>query len=71
MTTVDARGADRYWPFPDETGLPSWDERSLALLPPSVDPTLLAVDLRLTPTERLLKLEALAASVEQIRAGRK
>ena len=63
--------ADLAWPYPDETGLPTWDERILALVPPSVDLTQLAEDLRLSPTERLMKLEALARAVEQLRPGRK
>ena len=55
------------WPYRDETGLPAWDERIRALLPPSVDLTQLAEDLRLTPTQRLEKLQALLEQAEQLR----
>lgn len=58
------------WPHKDDSGLPAWDERVLALLPSSVDPTQLAEDLKLTPTERLEKLQALVESVQQLRGPR-
>lgn len=58
------------WPHQDTTGLPTWDERIRALLPPSVDPTQIAEDLRLTPTQRLEKLQALVDSVEALRGKR-
>lgn len=51
------------WPERDESGLPAWDERILALLPTSVDQTQLAEALRLTPTQRLERLQALVESV--------
>lgn len=43
---------------------PTWDERILARLKPSVDPTLIAESLRLTPTERLVRLQDMLAFVE-------
>jgi hypothetical protein len=58
------------WPHPDETGLPAWDERVLALLPSSVDETQLKEDLRLTPTQRLEKLQRLLEAAEALRAPR-
>jgi hypothetical protein len=60
-------GPSEVWPHPDESGLPTWDERILALLPPSVDMTQIAEDLRLTPTQRLEKLQQLLASVAALR----
>lgn len=58
------------WPGRDETGLPSWDERILALLPPSFDPTQLEEARRLTPTERIERLQQLVESVEALRGLR-
>src|SRR4051812_18298975 len=43
------------WPHKDDSGLPSWWERCLALMPPSVDLTQIDEDLRLTPTQRIEK----------------
>ncbi len=63
--------ADRsHWPYPDESGLPAWDERVLALLPPSVDRSQIEESLRLTPTERLQRLQQLAEAVAAMRGGR-
>jgi hypothetical protein len=59
------------WPYPDESGLPAWDERTLALLPPSVDPTQLAENLKLTPTQRLEALQALVDAVAAMRGDRR
>jgi hypothetical protein len=56
------------WPGADDTNLPTWDQRILALVPSSVDPTQVAEDLRLTPTQRLEKLQALLEATEQLRA---
>jgi hypothetical protein len=56
-------------PYPDPSGLPSWDERILALLPSSVDLTQIREDLRLTPTQRLEKLQALLEAAEKLRKG--
>lgn len=47
---------------------PAWDERILARLTPGVDPTLIAESLRLTPTERLERLQAMLAFVERVHA---
>lgn len=58
------------WPFPDTSGLPTWDQRVLALLPSGVDETQIAEDLKLSPTERLLKLQALVESVEALKGCR-
>lgn len=58
------------WPFPDTSGLPTWDQRILALLPSSVDETQVAEALSLTPTERLMKLQALLESVEALKGAR-
>jgi hypothetical protein len=58
------------WPYPDESGLPSWDERILALMPPSVDMTQIAESLRLTPTERVERLQALVDAAAELRGSR-
>ena len=58
---------DRYWPHPDRTGLPSWDERIRALLPPSVDLTQIREDLQLTPTARIEKLQRLVDAVAEMK----
>ncbi len=60
-----------YWPEEDTSGLPSWDERIRALLPSSVDRTQIQEDLRLTPTERIEKLQALVAAIEELRGSRR
>jgi len=49
------------------TGEATWDQRILARLPPSVDSTLIAESLRLTPTERLTRLQEMLAFVETTR----
>lgn len=59
-----------FWPFPDETGLPTWDQRVRALVPPSVDPTQVREDLKLTPTQRLEKLQSLVEQAAQLRVRR-
>ena len=46
------------------------DERILALLPPSYDDAQIEADLRLTPTERLEKLQAMVEAVEAMRGRR-
>ncbi len=48
----------------------TWDQRILATLPPGVDETQLREDLKLTPTQRLEKLQALLESVEALRGAR-
>ncbi len=58
------------WPYPDETGLPAWDERILALMPPSVDETQIVENLKLTPTERTERLQALVDAVAAMRGER-
>lgn len=58
------------WPHRDESGLPAWDERILALLPPGVDESQLAENLRLSPTGRIEKLQALLDAVAAIRGQR-
>jgi hypothetical protein len=37
----------------------SWDQRILSRMPEGVDPTLIAESLRLTPGERLARLQAM------------
>jgi len=71
MVSMASAPAYAAWPFPDSTGLPSWDERVRALLPPSVDPTQLREDLASTPQQRIEKLQALVDAVEALRRGRK
>lgn len=44
----------------------AWDERILAHMKPGVDPTLVAESLRLTPTERLSRLQKMLAFVELV-----
>ena len=58
------------WPHKDDSGLPSWWERCLALMPPSVDLTQIEEDLRLTPTQRIEKLEALMRGIEALKRSR-
>jgi hypothetical protein len=60
-----------YWPGRDFSGLPAWDERVRALLPPSVDLTQIVEDLKLTPTQRLEKLQALLEAATQLSKGRR
>jgi hypothetical protein len=45
----------------------TWDERILAAIPSGVDETLLDENLRLTPTERVERLQQLVDQLEQIR----
>ena len=40
-------------------------------MPSSVDPTQVAEDLKLSPTQRLEKLQALVEAAEQLRDGRR
>jgi hypothetical protein len=47
----------------------TWDQRILARLKPSVDPSLIAESLRLTPTERLARLQKMLAFVEAARSS--
>jgi hypothetical protein len=47
---------------------PAWDERILAHMKPGVDPTLIAESLRLTPTERLIRLQKMLAFVELVQS---
>lgn len=42
----------------------SWDQRILARTRPSIDPTLVAESLRLTPTKRLERLQKMYDFVE-------
>lgn len=58
------------WPHRDTSGLPAWDERILALLPHGVDESQLVENLRLSPTERVEKLQALLDAVAAIRGQR-
>ena len=44
-----------------------WQDRILAALPPSIDPTLIAESLKRTPTERLECMRAAALSLEKMR----
>jgi short-subunit dehydrogenase len=48
----------------------SWVQRILSRMPEGVDPTLIAESLRLTPGERLARLQAMVASVESVRTNR-
>ncbi len=59
------------WPHEDTSGLPTWDERCLALMPPSVDLTQIDEDLKLTPTQRIEKLQSLMAAIEAIHTSTK
>jgi hypothetical protein len=51
-------------------GEPTWDQRILAAVPSSIDPTLVTESLRLTPTERLARLQAMMAFVDLARTRR-
>jgi hypothetical protein len=46
---------------------PSWDERILAVIPSGVDESLLVENLRLTPTERLEKLQRFLEQLAALR----
>jgi hypothetical protein len=43
----------------------SWDQRILALVDPGVDGTLIAENLRRTPTERLRRMQEMARFLEE------
>jgi hypothetical protein len=43
---------------------PAWPDRLLAAMPPSIDPTLIAESLKMTPTDRLETMRRAAASLE-------
>ena len=45
----------------------SWDERILALVPSGVDPSLIAENAKLTPTERLEKMQRVLEFIHQVR----
>jgi hypothetical protein len=70
LTDVPERPIAGSWPAPDRSGLPAWDERIRALLPASVDRTQILEDLRLTPTERLEKLQALVQAADELARSR-
>jgi len=46
-----------------------WQDRIFAQLPGSIDPTLIASSLRLTPTERLDRMRHAAVSLNEMRAS--
>ena len=46
---------------------PTWDERILAAIPSGVDETLIAENLRLTPTERVEKLQRMLDQLAAMR----
>jgi hypothetical protein len=49
--------------------LRGWQDRIFAQLPSSIDPTLIASSLRLTPTERLERMRHAAVSLDEMRAS--
>jgi hypothetical protein len=49
---------------------PTWDQRILALIDAGVDGTLIAENLRRTPTERLRRMQEMARFVEETRDRR-
>lgn len=53
------------WRPPEEP----WQYRILAVLPSSIDDSQLAIDLRLTPTERVEKMCRLLEAAEALRAA--
>jgi hypothetical protein len=56
---------------PDEAaGERTWDQRILALIDPGVDDTLIAENLRRTPTERLRRMQDVARFLEDARDRR-
>jgi hypothetical protein len=54
----------------DTTDDRPWDQRILALIDPGVDGTLIAENLRRTPTERLRRMQEMARFLEQTRDRR-
>jgi hypothetical protein len=48
----------------------TWDQRILELVDPGVDGTLVAENLRRTPTERLRRMQEMARFVEEARDRR-
>jgi hypothetical protein len=52
-------------PASNASSMPTWDERIFALLPSGVDPTLIAENLRLSPSQRLDKLMSVLRFVEE------
>ncbi len=48
----------------------TWDERILEVIDPGVDGTLIAENLRRTPTERLRRMQEMARFVEEARDRR-
>lgn len=60
-----AERAPERWP----EGEPTWDQRVLAQVDPGVDGTLIAENLRRTPTERLRRLQDWIRFVERQRDG--
>jgi len=49
----------------------SWDQRIFRLIDPGVDGTLIAENLRRTPTERLRRMQEMARFLEQARCDRR
>jgi hypothetical protein len=48
-----------------------WDERIFRLIDPGVDGTLIAENLRRTPTERLARMQEMARFLERARRDRR
>ncbi|PYM15765.1 MAG: hypothetical protein DMD81_14195 [Candidatus Rokuibacteriota bacterium] len=48
----------------------TWDQRIFALIDPGVDGTLIAENLRRTPTERLARMQDMARFLEEARRDR-
>lgn len=48
---------------------PTWDERIIERMKPGVDATLVKESLRLTPTERLARLQRMLQFVAAVRPG--
>jgi hypothetical protein len=57
---------DKWYSGGVDDAVPTWDQRILAEMPPGVDPTLVAESLRLTPTERLARLQKLVEFFEAV-----
>ena len=49
---------------------PTWDQRIFELVEPGVDGTLIAENLRRTPTERLRRMQEMARFLEEARDRR-
>jgi hypothetical protein len=49
---------------------PAWDERIFEIVNPGVDGTLIAENLRRTPTERLRRMQEMLRFVEEARRDR-